>query len=384
MAKIKLFLLLFMFSAAAFVTRQAFATTENNHQTKRVVLNTNEVVQNDYFAVGEVVEIHGTVKGDLYAVGGQVFVDGTVEGDILAAAGTIVIDGTIGDDARLVGGEITISGSLGDNLTIASGNINLLSSAQVQGSIVGAAGSIHMNAPIQKDITIAAGQIIIGNNVTGNATLAAEDIEVTSQAIVQGNVNYWSSNDLLLSDGATISGNVQKHATPRVTPSIEKKDAQKIMASMYGAFKLFTFISNLITLIVVGMFAQKYFPHILEEANEKIHTQALGSLAYGLLAHIGIPFIAMLLLITLIGIPLAGILFLVFLLLMVLSEVVIAYWIGNRIVNRNTDKGNAGAYLIGAFLLALVTAIPFLGAIINCVASAIGLGALVLAREKKG
>ena len=46
-----------------------------------------EVINRDYFAYGESVEISGTVNGDVYAVGGQVLVDGTINGDLLAAAG---------------------------------------------------------------------------------------------------------------------------------------------------------------------------------------------------------------------------------------------------------------------------------------------------------
>ena len=49
----------------------------------------SQVVDGDYFAFGETVEISGTINGDLYASGGQVVIDGRVNGDVLVAGGRV-------------------------------------------------------------------------------------------------------------------------------------------------------------------------------------------------------------------------------------------------------------------------------------------------------
>src|SRR5262245_39250872 len=81
---------------------------ENGPLRKHVIVPAGQVINRDYFAFGEIVEISGTVNGDVYAAGAHVAVDGTVNGDLLAAGGTVAISGTVARDARVAGGQVTI------------------------------------------------------------------------------------------------------------------------------------------------------------------------------------------------------------------------------------------------------------------------------------
>src|SRR3989344_2950946 len=82
------------------------------------VLPKNEIVQGDYFGVGESVTVSGTVNGDVYAAGGNIMVDGTVNGDLLAAGGTVTIIGTVRDNVRVAGGAVSILGTVGRDVTV--------------------------------------------------------------------------------------------------------------------------------------------------------------------------------------------------------------------------------------------------------------------------
>ena len=84
----------------------------------RVVLSAEEVIDHDYFAAGEIVEIYGTVNGDVYVAGGQLIINGTINGDLLAAGGQMSIDSTVPQNARIAGGQISVDGNIGRNLTI--------------------------------------------------------------------------------------------------------------------------------------------------------------------------------------------------------------------------------------------------------------------------
>src|SRR3989344_6092573 len=102
----------------------------NEPEPKKItVLAPDEVVNKDYFAAGEIVEISGTVNGDVYAAGGQVYVDGVVNGDLLVAGGTVTISGEVTQNVRAAGGQITVTGNIGRNTTIAGGNIELTNTA---------------------------------------------------------------------------------------------------------------------------------------------------------------------------------------------------------------------------------------------------------------
>src|SRR5579884_3666105 len=76
---------------------------------KRIVtLPADEVVNEDYFAWGYVVEILGTVHGDVYAAEGEIRMAGTVDGDLLAAGGKVRMEGKVSQNARIAGGEVKI------------------------------------------------------------------------------------------------------------------------------------------------------------------------------------------------------------------------------------------------------------------------------------
>src|SRR3990170_1896724 len=65
----------------------------NMRSGENVSLGADEVINSDFFAGGNRVEISGTVNGDVYASGGQIIIDGVVNGDLLVAGGTINISG---------------------------------------------------------------------------------------------------------------------------------------------------------------------------------------------------------------------------------------------------------------------------------------------------
>jgi hypothetical protein len=91
---------------------------QNVRSGEVVTLDRGEIIEDNYFAGGERVEVLGEVKGDVYAVGGTVIVDGIINGDLLVAGGNIEIRGTITHDIRAAGGNIKISGNVGGNVSV--------------------------------------------------------------------------------------------------------------------------------------------------------------------------------------------------------------------------------------------------------------------------
>ncbi len=97
-----------------FLCNSLFAVeTEEQDQGEIIVLPSNVVVNNDYFANGRTVEISGTVNGNVYVLGGQIFIDGIVNGDVLVAGGSIEISGKVTKNVRLIGGQALITGQIG-------------------------------------------------------------------------------------------------------------------------------------------------------------------------------------------------------------------------------------------------------------------------------
>ena len=55
----------------------------------RVVIDSNEVIDDDLYVAANEVVVNGTIRGDLFAIGNTVTVNGTVEGDLNAAAQSV-------------------------------------------------------------------------------------------------------------------------------------------------------------------------------------------------------------------------------------------------------------------------------------------------------
>jgi cytoskeletal protein CcmA (bactofilin family) len=61
----------------------------------RVVIGADEVVDDDLFIAGNVVEVNGTVTGDLFATGTEVSINGEVGGSVFLAGQSLQVNGDV-------------------------------------------------------------------------------------------------------------------------------------------------------------------------------------------------------------------------------------------------------------------------------------------------
>jgi hypothetical protein len=105
----------------------------------------------------------------------------------------------------------------------------------------------------------------------------------------------------------------------------------------------------------------------------------------GLLLMGGIPFVSLLILITIVGIPLAVITMLVYVIIYYLSHLVIGGVIGTYIYQRLGWQENTWMFPMGYFVVTMLTIIPFLHFFTNVAVFALGLGGIsVWALSKRG
>ena len=127
----------------------------------RVGVAENEVLSDDLYATGSDVEILGVVEGDVVAAGATVTVAGEVTGDLIAAASTVRVTGRVGDDARLTGGLVRVDGA-------------------VVGDLVGSGASLELGdaGSVGGDLAVAAGQTLVAGTVAGDVRLGAGAAEL--------------------------------------------------------------------------------------------------------------------------------------------------------------------------------------------------------------
>ena len=291
-----------IFTALAFVifVPSALAVSKYEPVSKLVSLKSGEVVDGNYYAFGEMVEIMGTVNGDVYAAGSQVLVNATINGDLIVAGGTVNISGNITEDLRAAGGQITIDAKVGKNASVAGGNIDLTQSASIGKAAQLAGGNVLLSAPVTSEVFLAAGNATVTSTIGENLTARTGNLRLSPGASIAGNLDYWSGEELTFSNEASVSGAITRHELPeKLTPS------EKQVSGFFKGFSLFSALTSIFSTIALGFILIKFFPNCTEAAILALKSNPWKALGIGLLFVIVTPIAILVLFVTMVGIPLA-------------------------------------------------------------------------------
>jgi len=358
---------------------QASEAQERFFQGKAIVsVPANQVINRDYFAFGQLIEISGTVNGDVYALGGQIVVDGKINGDLLASGGAINISGEISQDVRIAGGQINISGQIGRNLTVGGGNIELTPSGVVHGGVVSAGGNIHLASPVGGYAKVMAGNLIVSNKINGDLQAAVGSIRLTSKAEVTGDLTYMSAREASIAEGTKIGGTVTRHSPP----SMPRHSARLIFAFLAGMSILMKGISFISTLIL-GLLSIRFIPNYHHSAVFMLRERTLACLGMGFVTVVVAPVLIMILMATIVGIPLALILSAVYVIALYWSRIFSITWVGEAFFGLFRKKASPGwAFFFGLAIYFFLSLIPVLGWLIALFIMLFGLGTEMLTRKE--
>jgi hypothetical protein len=350
-------------------------------------LSKSEIINNDYFGVGDTVTINGTINGDAYVAGGNVTFDGIVNGDLLIAGGNVTILGKVTGDVRAAGGNVIFSSQVDKNVTLVGGSISMSDSGNVLGSLVSAGGNVSIYTPIGKGANIAGGQITLGNAVGNDVNVYTSNLSIVPSAKIVGDLNYWSENELQLSSEASISGTTTYHY---VEPSkyeskkpVEKIESEKILGIMTAGSLMFGLYVLMIQLLI-GLLVIKLTPVFMKETTEVISSRPLASLGMGFLIVLLLPIVFILLLISIIGIPLAFALIVGMILYWIVSGIAIALFVGLKAQHYFGKQKTSlyWSYLIGLIIMTLIGLIPVINFLVGMISFFIGTGALLLQKKQ--
>ena len=309
-----------------------------------------ETINHSFFMAGNNITSNDNVNGILFAAGNSLNTAGKSE--YAAFAGnSVLITGTIEKDA------------------FAAGNILRVEKATIGRDLYVAGNSITINSNLNGNVFAGGNSIVFGSDITinGNVKLSAESISFSGPITINGKLEY--------NDNATVTDLDRVSASETTTYHVEEASKSSLFVStltvaLAGAASL--------TLIAVIMLA--LFPKIYEGITKKSSAPALlKHLLVGLCSAIVIPTIAIIILLTIWGIPISIVFIVIYCLLLYLSEAFSGILLGNAIVTK-LFKGKSNKYLealIGIFLIALASIIPFAGAFISLIATFVGFGIII-------
>lgn len=394
-----------------------------------VVVASGEVIEDDLYVGAATVEINGTIKGDLVAFGSNITIgsDGVIEEDLIAAGQSVVINGEVMDDARIAGAVLTLGGQgkVGDDLVGAGYSLETNSATQIGGDLLFTGAQAMLEGNIQGNIKVSSGGVEINGQIAGDAEIEvgapgdvapfspfqfipnmpavpviAGGLTIGPDTVIEGDMVYKSPEEADVPSWA-VSGEVDFEEIEAVEVD-EGREPEPTTGELVWKWFLRN-LRRLISLLIVGLLVAWLLPDFIEQATAQLQAKPWPSLGWGVLFYFGFYFLVMVILVlttiltVLFGVlTLAGVAWLIFgvgivtiinlILAFViatafLTKIIISYLVGRLILERLKPEWALSifwSFILGVIIFVVLTAIPYVGWIVNLAVIFFGLGALLL------
>lgn len=332
----------------------------------------DEIISGNLYAAGETITIDGTVSGDLIAVAQTITVNGRVEGDIIAGGQDIVVNGAVGGNVRIAGNSLTINGTVTRNVNTFGAKIVFGPDSRIGWDIYLAAANAEIRGTIDGSVSGQAGQVLVAGKIGKNLNLkltndgSSQELIITSEAIINGDVSYTAKNAANISEKADIAGKVQQK-------TLETKETDSLILWLWKElFAVFSALAAGLVLIYIGK-------NITTKIINKMAETPTKMLLPGLIIMFILPPLALVLIFTLIGIPLALMVSAWWITMTYIAKIFTAILVGQFILKKMTKKENESLLwplILGVIISWLLFATPVIGWIISLVAIWFGLGGI--------
>jgi len=324
------------------------------------------------FVAGRNVTVRAHIANDLFAAGRTVTLDNATANNALVAGNSVALRGGSVGEMVTAANALDLAGTVRTNLIAAARQIRVAADGSVGGDARLTAESVDMNGKVGGTLGVAAQRVTIAGTVGGKVDLLAEQIVVGPRASIGGDLVYRSQNPPQIAAGAKIAGQVRRLPMP---------NGPGLLASILGV-GLFLSAAWLVAALLVVAVVQLALPGLTSGSAQRLTSHPWQSLGIGVAIAIVGGAVAALLCVSIVGLPIGGALMVSLVLGWLLASVATAYGLGRLIGGWPRDGGTVstasrvGWALLGAVLLAVIGAIPFVGGVLVALAVAAGLGAV--------
>jgi len=384
MTKTRLLIIFFLsFVLAMPVAAQAFSVKTGDS----VYIAEGEVVEGSLYAVGSNITVDGTVRGDVICAGQTINIKGKVDGDVICGGQAINIAGQVGGNVRVLGNSINLGGSTARNVNAFGASIVLDKSAEVGWSMLITGATAEIRGKIGSDLYGACAKTTIAGEIGKDVRIRLDDrmrakkegvnnqkrgelLTISEGAKIGGNVTYTGSNTAVISDKASVAGEV-KHNLPKLVKEENFKFTGWVWGRLYSIFAA----------LVVGLVLISLWRKQIMELTDNMLKKTGASIGWGAVVAIMAPIIAILLVITIIGIPLAMILTGVWLISLCIGKILVGIMVGRAFLDKFWQKKKDSliwAMIIGIVICWIIFSLPILGWLLGLVAVWWGMGGIWL------
>jgi len=308
------------------------ASAFDGRSGEKIVIDSDEIINDDlYVTAGEFI-LDGTVNGDLIALGQSITINGKVDGDVMAAGQTIVVNGTITGAIRMAGSVLLLS-----------------ETASVEGDIIGAGYSLEVQegSVLGQDVVFAGGQILLAGDVSRNVQVATGAFElrgsvggnvkadvgesdagsagpppglfmpqspvpvptvkpgltIDPSAKIEGDLEYTQTKELTFPASVIAGKLTRKEPAVDATSTRQETTSEKVLKWAVDVLR------TSVTLVLIGLFLLWLFPSFVQNLSAKLQTAFWPSLGWGIVAYAGFFFLLLLTIVVMVlGVLLFGVL----------------------------------------------------------------------------
>ena len=314
-----------------------------------VSVDSTQSLKGDFYGIGSKIVLSGSAEDDAYLAGGTITLNAPVQKDLTVLGGVVGVYGEVGDDVRVFGGDITIGKAVKGDVVVLGNRLTILSTGSVEGDVLFMGEELVIEGTVVGSVHGNTNSARIDAEVGGDVLLTTQEMfAIGSGAKIQGLVSYTSRNDVVRAQDAVVVGEIQKISpdSTRSSSMVEsmKSYALEILVLIFATLSLF-------------MVARQYMGIVTETALQRFGFLGL----VGLAMILTIPFISVVLMVSVLGSLLGVLLFVSFLGLLccavIVTPLVIGYGIEKLIVKgSNISTRSIG---IGFISLALLWLIPY-------------------------
>lgn len=335
-------------------------------------------VDDDVYVAGDQILVSGDVTGDVLAVGRRVRVTGSTGASLFAGAQTVEISGTVGHSARIGAQQIEVSGTIERDLLGGAQSIEIGEQARVGRDVVAGTAELDIAGRVDGNILAGAGTLRISGTVGGDVEVESDNVTLADGARIEGNLIYTSANEADIDPGAEVAGEVERRE-----PRAAQDDPGNPVVDA-----IVDFLQDVAGAFILGLVVLWLVPGLLPHLAATIRTAPLPSLGVGLAALFLTPIVALIVLIPALILGAGASLVLVALavwgFLLLLAKAAAGLLLGDLILRRRKGempdfKESVLSLLLGVAILSLLSALPFIGGLVDFLVGIVALGAGLVA-----
>jgi hypothetical protein len=321
----------------------------------------------DIQAAGATVTVRATATGNVQLAGAQVQFDGKVGNDLQVAGANIAVRGRVARNVESGSAVMVLNAIVGGDVRIGAANLTIGPGTDIAGELKAGAANLTLSGHVAGKVDVAGGLVTINARTDGDVTVRAAQVVINPAAQIGGNLTVYSLQEPIIGEGASIAGTVTRYSPP----SWWQRSSWTWMLGLAAYIAAGTVLTGIVMMLFGG--------RVFATATGHVRHRPVSSFFFGILALILIPFVAVVLMVTVIGISAGIAIGLVVPFLIVFGHAIAAAGIAAGILVRRQGDIGVGMGLVmlivGAILLVAIGLIPYVGPALVAIALILGVGA---------